>query len=98
MYYYCYYYYYYLLLVDVTAEGRPVTSNNSAHLADPLHAPVLRRIFSSHSRGTYLSNTTCIPHAFFKRGESCSELNEPYRTSKAVENTRGRTRQVALDK
>ena len=31
--------------------------------------------FASFCRGNHLSNTTCLSHAFFKRGESCSEFN-----------------------
>ena len=49
-------------------------------------------------RGNHLSNTTCITHTFFKRGEQRSEFNSPYQKSNAAENRWGRIRQVALDK
>ena len=29
-------------------------------------------------RGNHLSNTTCLTQVFFKSGEWCSELNQPY--------------------
>ena len=45
-----------------------------------------------------LSNTTCLTRVFFKSGEECGNIYYPYWTCDAVENERGRIRQVALDK
>ena len=49
-------------------------------------------------KGTHLSNTTCLMQLFFKSDESCIRFNQPHQTSNAVENKRGRIRQVALNK
>ena len=48
-------------------------------------------------RGNHLSNTTCITRVFFKSGEQCSEFNQQYQTSNAIDDKWGCFRHVALD-
>ena len=49
-------------------------------------------------RGTHLSNTTCLAHAFLQQLRQMQQTMMTLDTNNNTENKRGRIRQVALDK
>ena len=86
--------------------------NNDTHINDVIHDNTRRAAVGSRGlapvsaeglpacgpQGNHLSSSTCRTRVFFKSDKDCGKFDQPHQTSNAVENKRGRIRQVALDK